>query len=124
MPYYAYRLIHLFGVFALLVTLGAAAMHGLKGGNRKDNPWRIQVGTAHGVALFLILLGGFGMLARLELAQGGLPNWIYIKLVIWLLFGGALTAAYKGKTAALQVLIFTPILGLLAAMTAAFKPFG
>ena len=122
MPYYAYRFIHLFGIFALIVTLGAAAMHGLKGGTRKDNPWRMQLGTAHGVALFLILLGGFGMLARLGMAQGGLPNWIYIKLVIWLIFGGALTAAYKGKAAAMRVLIFTPLLGLLAAMTAWYKP--
>lgn len=122
MPYYTYRLIHLLGIFALLMTLGAAAMHGLKGGTRADNPWRRQLGGAHGMALFLILLGGFGMLARLGIAQGGLPGWIYIKLGLWLVMGAAMTAAYKGRRAALTVLLGTPLVALLAAMTAWFKP--
>ena len=44
---------------------------------------------AHGIGLFLILLSGFGLLARLGLVRE-LPGWIYLKLAIWLYFGVAI----------------------------------
>jgi len=39
-----------------------------------------------GIMLFLILLGGFGLKARLGVQ--GWPLWISVKMVVWLFVGG------------------------------------
>jgi len=41
----------------------------------------------HGTGLLFILVSGFGLLARLGLAQS-MPSWVYTKLAIWAIFGG------------------------------------
>ncbi|MES3038709.1 MAG: hypothetical protein V4736_12450, partial [Bdellovibrionota bacterium] len=40
----------------------------------------------HGVGLVLLLISGFGLAAKLGLAQG-LPFWVFMKLGIWLIVG-------------------------------------
>ena len=123
MSYVTYKLIHFIGIFTLITALAVTCGHMLRGGTRTDYPYRRAAGTAHGVALFLILLGGFGMLARLGLVQGGLPGWIWAKLVIWLLFGAALTMIYRGREPARAVLWAVPLLAAAAAASALIKPF-
>lgn len=124
MPYETYKLIHLLGIFAVIAALTAGGWHTLRGGTRADNPHRKLLGITHGVALFLILLGGFGMLARLGIVQGGLPGWIWAKLAIWAVLGGALTLAARGsRMAAASVVIGVPLLALLAGAIAVYKPF-
>jgi hypothetical protein len=123
MSYVVYKLMHFFGIFTLIVALAATAMHVLRGGTRADNPHRGSLAAAHGISLLLILTGGFGMLARMGVMHTGLPNWIYAKLVIWLAFGGAMTLAYRGKGPSKTVLFAIPVLGVLAAVVALYKPF-
>jgi len=123
MPYTAYRLIHFLGIFTLLIALASTAMHVLRGGARSDNPYRRVTGIAHGGAAFLILLGGFGMLARLGVAHGGLPTWVYLKLIIWAILAAALLLVYRSVRLAGAALIAMPILALLAAAVALYKPF-
>lgn len=123
MPYIVYRLIHFLGIFTLLIALAAAGMHVLRGGTRRDNPFRRGIAIAHGSAAFLVLLGGFGMLARLGVAHGGLPPWIYLKLIIWAVLTGAFLLVYRGARLAGSVLIAMPLLAVLAAAIAIYKPF-
>ena len=123
MSYPVYKLIHFLGIFILIAALTASAMHAVRGGTKADNPHRRSIGILHGVSLFLILLGGFGMLARLGIVQGGLPGWIWGKLVIWLILGGALTLAARGREPARLVLIGVPVLALAAGAIALYKPF-
>jgi hypothetical protein len=123
MPYNVYKLIHFLGIFIMLTTLAASGMHGLNGGTRADNAYRKKLGVAHGGAAFLILLGGFGMLARLGLVQGGLPLWVYLKLGIWAMLGLGLTLAYRGTRSARLLLIAMPLFAVLAAAVALYKPF-
>lgn len=123
MPYNVYRLIHFLGIFILLIALTAACVHGLRGGTRADNPNRRAIAIAHGSAAFLVLLGGFGMLARLGIVQGGLPTWIYLKLTIWLILTSALALVYRGSPVARTVLIAMPVLAVLAGAIAIYKPF-
>lgn len=124
MPYEVYKLIHFLGIFALITALTAAGWHALRGGTKADNPQRKLLGITHGVALFLILLGGFGMLARLGMVEGGLPGWIWAKLAVWALLGGALTlAARGGRRTAASIVIGVPLLALLAGAVALYKPF-
>jgi hypothetical protein len=123
MPYAVYKLVHLFGIFVLLITLALPFMHLLRGGTRADLPRRRLLALTHGTASFFVLLGGFGMLARLGIVHAGLPNWILLKLVIWLVLSGALALALRTTAGARAVLLAAPVLALLAAGIAIYKPF-
>ena len=123
MPYPVYKLIHFLGIFLLLGALVAAAMHVLRGGTRADDPYRRRLMATHGIAAFLIVLGGFGMLARLGVMHGALPGWAVAKLTIWVLAGAAMALPYRNRTLARATLILVPVLLLAAAATALYKPF-
>jgi hypothetical protein len=123
MSYIVYRMIHLLGIFTLLIALAASAIHILRGGTRAGDPHRRTLAIAHGISAFLILLGGFGMLARLGIVHGGLPNWVYAKLTIWLLLSAAFMLVYRSTRFAGSLLIAMPFLALLAAAIAIYKPF-
>ena len=119
MSYLVYKLIHYVGIFALVTTLAAALGRGAQGG---EDPWRKAFAMSHGAALFLILLGGFGMLARLGVTDG-LPGWIFAKLAIWLVLGGLLVAAKKSASWSARLLFVLPVLAVLAGYVAYTKPF-
>jgi hypothetical protein len=121
--YFVYKLIHFLGMFTLVIVLAAASMHVLRGGRRDDNPYRRAFGIVHGVSSFLIILGGFGMLARLGIVQGGLPAWVVAKLAIWLVLSGAIAFVYRGPGIARALLVSMPILVVIAAAIALYKPF-
>jgi len=69
--------------------------------------------------LFLILLGGFGMLARLGL---GLPGWAIIKLLIWVALG-AMTALINRQPKMSKLWWWvTFALGMGSVFTVIYKP--
>jgi hypothetical protein len=121
-PYQVYKLVHFFGIFTVLVALAVTCFHAMRGGTRADNPARRGIALAHGMGMFLILLGGFGMLARLGIITAGLPSWIIAKLIIWGVLGAALALPYRVPRAARPLLWALPILGVLAAYFALYKP--
>jgi hypothetical protein len=123
MPYITYKLIHFFGIFTLVGALAAAGMHILRGGTRADDPYRRAIGAAHGVGALLILVGGFGMLARLGIMHANLPVWVMIKIGIWVVLGAAMGLLYRGRRLAGPLLIVVPVLAVAAAATAIYKPF-
>jgi hypothetical protein len=123
MPYEVYKLIHYIGIFTVMIVLTAACTHVMRGGTRADNPQRKLLGIAHGIAMFLILLGGFGMLARLDVAHTALPGWVYAKLSIWTLIAAAPALLYRGPRPARLTILAAPALAVLAAAIALYKPF-
>ena len=123
MSYPFYKIMHFVGIFVMLVALAATCMHAVMGGTKADNPLRKALGAAHGVAALLILTGGFGMLARLGIVQGGLPVWVMIKLVLWAALAGAITLPYLSRAWARTLLVAMPVLAALAGVTALIKPF-
>jgi hypothetical protein len=123
MSYAVYKLMHFLGIFVLITALAATCMHVLRGGNRTDNPYRRALGAAHGIAAALILTGGFGMLARLGAMHGALPNWIYVKLGIWVALAAAMMVPYRGQGYARALLIVVPVLAVAAGAVALYKPF-
>lgn len=122
MPYAVYKLIHFLGIFALLGALVAAAMHTLRGGVRADDRYRRAILIAHGVAAFLILLGGFGMLARMGVLHGALPGWVQLKLVLWAAAAAFAALPYRGRGGARLLLAGLPLVLLAAAAAALYKP--
>ncbi len=122
--YTVYKVVHLLGIFLLMAALGGLAIHAANGGVRRESLTRRLVSGSHGIALFLILLGGFGMLARLA-APGGfaLPGWIWAKVAIWVLLGAVAVVPYRRPQFARWVFVLVPTLGLVAAIVALTKPF-
>ena len=118
LSYNFYKLIHLLGIMLLFASLGAVTLHVLNGGDRQSNRGRKLLASTHGSALLLILIGGFGMLARM---QQGLSHWVGIKLVVWLALGAGLTLAYKKPALARVLWWIYPCLGFLAAWTVLYR---
>ena len=106
-----------------MASLGGVAIHAANAGTRDASLTRRLVSAGHGLALLLILVGGFGMLARLGLASGGLPGWIWAKVVIWSLFAALIVLPYRRPQFARSVFLMLPVLGVAAALLALTKPF-
>ncbi len=119
--YQVYKLIHVLGILFLFSAFGGLALHVIGGGTKETAPRKL-IALTHGFGLLLVLLGGFGMLARIGLLTA-LPNWAILKLVIWLAFGGALTLFYKKGNWAKILWYVLPVLGTFAAYLALYKPF-
>lgn len=121
--YSVYRLVHLFGIIMLFVVLG-----GLSYGATRSEAGRGGVSprvamALHGAALFIVLLGGFGLLARLGVVHGmDWPGWVWAKLGIWLLAGAAVVVPRRRPEWAPALFVALPLLGGIAAWLAIFKP--
>lgn len=120
--YQLYKVVHIFGLLLTFMSLGALFLHVHNGGDKASNRGRALVAASHGIGLFLVLLGGFGMLARLKLDFVAVP-WVHAKLLIWLLLGGILALPYRVPAAAKALWVTVPVLGGLAAWLAVYKPF-
>lgn len=122
MPYLFYRAIHFLGIFGLVVVLAVALG---RAPLTAQDPWRRRLARLHGGALFLVLLGGFGMLARLGVDHGAIfPGWVWVKLAIWTTLGALLLAAGRSALWSVRGLVLIPLLAALAGLVAYAKPFG
>jgi hypothetical protein len=122
-PLQAYKLVHIFGILLTFVALGGLALHAVNGGTKESNRGRRLVAASYGLGLLLILVGGFGMLARLGVASAGLPGWVWAKLVIWLAIGGLLALPYRKPESGRFLWWLGPLLGVVAGWLALYKPF-
>ncbi len=119
-----YLVIHLLGILLVFVSLGGVALHALNGGTKQDNGARKWVAVMHGLGTVFILLGGFGMLARLGIVQGGaFPGWVWAKLVILIVLGAVVMLPYRKPELALPIFLALPFIGAMAGFLAIFKPF-
>jgi hypothetical protein len=118
MSYFFYKIVHLFAVLLLFTSLGTLAAAGSDAGGRL----RRLAGVAHGVAMAIILVAGFGLLARLGLF-GAIPGWAWLKVVLWLLLGLAVLPLRRRPEWAVWLWSLIPIIGGLAAWLAVKKPF-
>ncbi|EQA35823.1 hypothetical protein LEP1GSC047_0461 [Leptospira inadai serovar Lyme str. 10] len=119
--YTVYKLVHILGILFLFLAFGGIALHVI-GGGTKENAQKKLIAMTHGIGLFLILLGGFGMLARLGIIWPW-PGWIIAKFLFWLLFGGLLTLFYKKPSVAKFLWFSLPFLGVIVGYIALYKPF-
>ena len=113
MPLEAYKVIHLVGVFLILLPLGGICLHMANGGTR-EYPNRKFAAILHGIGLLIAIVGGFGMLARLGMMQS-LPAWVIAKLVIWLILGGVPALIYRQPGFAKGFLLLIALLATTAA---------
>jgi hypothetical protein len=117
----AYKVLHLLGVVLLFTAFGGllvAARAGVQSGVSRK-----VAGITHGVALVVILIAGFGALAKLGLSNPGIwPVWLWLKVVIWLLLGAAVVAIKRSPRSATLLWWVLPLLGAAAGWLALTKP--
>lgn len=118
MPYELYRLIHFAGIFLTFLALGGLTLRALTGGGDSSLARKVAL-TSHGFGLLLVLLGGFGMLARKGLEM---ETWVIIKLGVWLVLGAAIVVPKRLPKASAVLWALLPVLGLVAAWSAWAKP--
>jgi hypothetical protein len=124
MSYVTYKLIHLLGIFTLMVALAGMAAHAASGHTKDENPSYKTLLALHGLGALIALTGGFGLLARIDVEPGGLfPGWIWAKLTLWLLLGGLVALPYRKQAFARSMLLLLPLLAFLGAVLANYKPF-
>lgn len=113
-----YKLLHVLGIFLVFQGIGAAVV---LAGAAPGSPWRRASIIGHGIGLLLILVAGFGMLARLGIIAAT-PGWVWVKLVVWVVLG-ALPFVLRRYPGATRWVWGSAIgLGVLAASMAIFKP--
>ena len=114
--YQTYKMVHYLGFMLLFFGIGGVLIPNLAGLKLQGKP-RLAAFITHGLGMFLILLGGFGMLARLQLE--GIPPWIHVKLAIWLILGVSIGLAKRMPSWLLLVAIMA--IAMIAPYMAIFK---
>ena len=122
LSYPVYKVIHLIGIFMVLISLGGVSAYAIAGGEKANNTFRKGLAITHGVGLVLVLVAGFGLLARISISWPW-PGWVFVKVVIWLAFGGLSAVAYRMGSHGRSVWCMIIILGAIAAYAAVVKPF-
>jgi hypothetical protein len=108
-----YKLIHIIGVFALFLAFGAMLA---------SDKTRVRWATiSHGLALLLIIVSGFGLMARLGI-HSSLPGWVIGKLLLWVLFGISLSFIKRKLLPNILMIPFLLSLGGVAVYLALWKP--
>lgn len=112
-----YQIIHLTGILMVFIAYGGMIVRGVTGSDHKG--LRRLGAMTSGIGLFLILLGGFGLLA----VKGyGWPAWIIIKAVIWFALGGIIALINRKPEMAQVTWWLTILLGVLAILMVVVKP--
>ena len=115
-----YKLIHLGGIFLLIFGLGGVWALVTAASKQTRTALHRLLMALHGAAMLVILVGGFGMMARLQISHQW-PTWIWIKLVIWLLLA-ALPALMRRRLGPAGLwLLLAPLLATIAAYAAIFR---
>ncbi len=122
-PVETYKVLHILGVLLAFATLGGLALTVANGATKSTSSVRRLIAITHGVATFVILVGGFGALARLGVSHGSLPGWILVKLACWVVLAVLVAIPYRKPALARAIFWFLPVLGGIAIVMAIYKPF-
>lgn len=121
MPYEIYKIIHLTGIFLLISGL-ISAFAITSSGHALTGKIKTFSFATHGLGLFLALLGGFGLLARLQLAHQ-MPVWAYLKFAVWAVFAIFISVIKRKGQIGWPLFISMLSLFVFAAWLAIYKPF-
>ena len=117
-----YKFVHLLGIFMTLIALGGVAFHALSGGNKENFISRKKAGALHGIGLVLVLIAGFGLMARMQLRFSE-NLWLWGKLIVWLTLGAYPVFFYKKSAKAKGLLAGLFAVLFVTLYLVVFKPF-
>ncbi len=119
-----YEILHIIGIAMLFVAIGGVSVHAANGGTRASSQTRPLVGTVHGLGALLILVGGFGMLARIGFQHGAnFPGWLWTKILVWVILSAIVLLPYRKPALSRPFVVILPLLAGLAVYMALYKPF-
>ncbi|NCW45118.1 MAG: hypothetical protein EBV77_06490 [Gemmatimonadaceae bacterium] len=119
-----YEILHIVGIAMLFLAIGGVATHAANGGTKAGSQTRGLMSSVHGVGALLILVGGFGMLARIGFKHGAnFPGWLWVKLIVWLVLSAIVLLPYRKPALAKPFIFVLPLLAGLAVYMALYKPF-
>lgn len=81
MPYEFYKILHLAGLIVLISVVSALIYRTWADNNAPIKGKRFLM-VLHGIAVVVMLVSGFGLLARLGIMSSW-PTWVWIKLAAW-----------------------------------------
>ena len=119
MSYIFYKSLHLGSLFLLFFSLGGLWLFYSR---EEGNVFKRQLLILHGISWFLVIVAGFGLIARAGIAFPW-PLWIYVKLFIGVLLGFVpllFRKAIKGtgqKKTAQGMFLFVVVLVVLALLS-------
>jgi len=113
-----YKVLHIIGILMLFLSIGGAVMRAAM--DSKNEKLERFILINHGVSLFIIVVAGFGLLAKVGMVFTG---WIVIKIVIWLIMAGLILPIKKMPEKSSVWWFFALLLGAIAAYMALYKPF-
>lgn len=123
LPYGFYKIVHILGIALALVSLGGMAVHAMHGGQKSENAARRLLISMHGLGALFVLVGGFGLLARIGFAHGsGFPLWLWVKLGLWAALAAVAFLPYRVPQTTRALVIALPLFAALAAAMAVYKP--
>lgn len=119
-----YEILHIIGIAMLFVAIGGVATHAANGGTKAASSTRGLVGSMHGLGALLILVGGFGMLARIGFQHGAnFPGWLWVKIIVWVILSAIVLMPYRKPALAKPFIFVLPLLAGVAVYMALYKPF-
>ncbi len=116
LSYEVYKILHILTI-VVFFSFGAVMLY-------TDAPKHVKI--INGVASFLILVGGMGLLARVGVGHGGgFPFWVWAKMAIWLVLAVAFPVSAKRLPQNLRFPAYGLFLALLFAAHyfALYKPY-
>lgn len=116
LPYEFYKVMHVVGVMLLLLSLGGYLTLSMS----SSTTGKKLASITHGIAVFVILVGGFGLLARLGYT-GQWPMWVWLKLIIWGILAAVIIFIKKFPRFSTFIWVLIPTLSGLAAFLAVYK---
>ena len=111
MPPHIYHILHLVGV--IFVFVGIGGLLSPNGNTRTGMKY-------HGIGLLIILIAGFGLIAKLNLSYTA--PWVIGKMIIWLALGGLPVLAKKRALQPGVIVLIAVALGGVAAYLGYLKP--
>ena len=119
-----YEIVHILGIALMFVAIGGVAVHAANGGTKAESATRKLVSIGHGLGALLVLVGGFGMLARIGMQHGaGFPAWLWAKIGIWVVLSAVVLIPYRKPALARPFFVLLPLLAGVAVYMAVYKPF-
>lgn len=121
MSYQFYKIMHFIGLMTLFFGFGGLLIAKYSG-LMLSKKARIMSMATHGVGLLLLLVGGFGMAAKLGI-MGEMPGWMKAKVALWALLAVAISLVKRKGQIGWPIAILLLGLGTSAAIIAVNKPF-
>jgi hypothetical protein len=113
--YEFYKILHLAGIILVFTSVGGFLT--LSSTQPKYNK---LVSMLHGIGLLVMLVSGFGIIAKLQI---GFPNWVLVKIVLWLVIASLLVVAKKRIFPPAGAVSMAILIGIIMALLGVAKPF-